>query len=144
VFLDFHARLDQLFKTELKANRKQLQNFLVLPHSYHGYETKKSTASMPSSVANPKAPVEDEPFRVSVRFLDDMPYIYKRKEEVMITHLRKAISTDERTNERFETIVNNIKFSFQQKIEALKELHKEVQNKEEKNMATQLIFEKVA
>lgn len=24
IFLDFHARLDQLFKTELKANRQQL------------------------------------------------------------------------------------------------------------------------
>ena len=53
VFLDFHAKLDQLVKAEMKQNREQLQSYLNLPHSQDISALK--------------------PAKISARLLDGMP-----------------------------------------------------------------------
>ena len=53
VFLDFHAKLEQLVKAEMKQNRDQLQSYLSLPHS--------------QDISTPK------PVKISAKFLDAMP-----------------------------------------------------------------------
>jgi F0F1-type ATP synthase alpha subunit len=97
--VDFHARLEQLFKTEMKQNKAQLKNYLTLPHNHF---------------------TQPEPTKVHLRFLDELPKIYKKREEEMIEKIKKTLVTDEHVNEMFESIVNNANHSFKEKIEALR------------------------
>lgn len=56
---------------------------------------------MASFETNEKLP--DTPaFMVSARFLDELPTIYKKKEQAMIDHLRKTIASDEEIHDKFE------------------------------------------
>ena len=57
------------------------------------------------------------------KFLDELPKVYKKREEEMLEQIRKAIATDEAVSEQFDAIVLNAKNTFNQKLEALKELH---------------------
>lgn len=143
IFLDFHAKLEQIFKTEVKANKKQLQTYLTLPHNQPSLDIKKepSTRTLTGSfhTLSPGEPT----FKVSAKFLDELPAIYKKKEEAMIEQLKKSIATDPEIQEQFEAIVNNTKLSFAQKVEALKELHGVVKNKNDANFARQIIIDKV-
>lgn len=59
---------------------------------------------------------------VTARFLDEMPRLYKEKEEALIKEIRDKISLDEESSLHFDAIVRNTKQSFREKLDALREL----------------------
>jgi hypothetical protein len=105
VFLDFHARLDQLFKTECKVNRTQVQAYLTSPHTVAVNPGKKGSQRSFGGLSG-------SPTVVNARFLDELPRLYKKKEEKLIKIIRKAIQEDNEVLEQFDIIVNNPKFNF--------------------------------
>lgn len=63
--------------------------------------------------------------------MDELPKIYKKREEAMIEKIRKTLVTDDTVNEVFESIVNNANNSFKDKLEALRQLAKDIKRKED-------------
>lgn len=84
-----------------------------------------------------------EPTKIQLRFLDELPKIYKKREEAMIENIRKTLVTDEKVNEVFEKIVNNINHSFKEKLDLLRQLAKDIKRKEDKEFAKKVIMERV-
>ena len=77
-----------------------------------------------------------------MRFLDELPRLYREKEEALIKEIRDKIAVDEEVSHRFDMIVNT-KQSFKEKLEALKELSLSIKSKDAQEYTRKYVVERL-
>jgi len=98
---------------------------------------------LPGKKTSPDNQPKDGGLSVTNRFLDDLPRLYREKEEQLIKEMRDKISLDEESSLQFDAIVRNTKQTFKEKLDALRELSLQVKSKDAAEYARRYVVEKL-